>query len=107
MQSEVLALETDRWTWPREPSGRQHQELTAHVVERVQTLSRDLKRVVPWLFPPSPSRTTCQIMSPADLREGARTLAEPASATFSATVSQVMPLPQKRRDGQSARPMTP
>jgi len=36
------------------------------------------------------------IVSPADLREAARKLAEPISATIPATVGQVRPIRQKR-----------
>ena len=75
MQSEVLALETRQLdlaagTIRLDPGSTKNDEgravyrtpelaalLTAHV-GRVQTLSRDLRRVVPWLFPTSPSPTT-------------------------------------------------
>jgi integrase len=169
MQSEVLALETRQLdlaarTIRLDPGSTKNDEgrvvyltpelrelLAAHV-ERVQALGRDLKRVVPWLFPhfAKPHRgsqrrdfrkawkTACtdagyagmlrhdfrrtavrnmvnrsipervamtitghktravfdryHIVSPADLQEASRKLAEPASATIPATVGQVTPI---------------
>jgi integrase len=169
MQSEVLALETRQLdlaarTIRLDPGSTKNDEgrvvyltpelrelLAAHV-ERVQALGRDLKRVVPWLFPhfAKPHRgsqrrdfrkawkTACKdagyagmlrhdfrrtavrnmvnrsipervamtitghktravfdryhIVSPADLQEASRKLAEPASATIPATVGQVTPI---------------
>ena len=42
------------------------------------------------------------IVSPADLRDAARTLAAPASATIAATAEQVTPLRRKQNARQSA-----
>jgi integrase len=173
MQSEVLALETRQLdlaagTIRLDPGSTKNDEgrvvyltpelaalLAAHG-ERVVALSRDLGRVVPWLFPhfAKPHRgsqrqdfrkawkSACKaagytgmlrhdfrrtavrnmvnrsiservamtitghktravfdryhIVSPADLRDAARKLAEPVSATMAATVGQVRPIRQKR-----------
>jgi integrase len=174
MQSEVLPLEARQLdlaagTVRLDPGTTKNDEgrvvyltpelrelLTAHV-ERVQALSRELERVVPWLFPhfAKPHRgsqrrdfrkawkTACtdagypgmlrhdfrrtavrnmvnrsipervamtitghktravfdryHIVSPADLQEASRKLAEPTSATISATVGQVRPINGKRK----------
>lgn len=86
-------------------------ELLTAQVERVQTLSRELERVVPWLFRTSRSRMTItvhetravfdryHIVNPADLQDRLGSW-QPVSAAIPVTAGQETPLRQRRSHAQ-------